>query len=412
MEAFVSAARAVPILDAFERCGVPLSRLRRSGAEYTGPCPSCGGKDRFSLAPSKGVFNCRGAEGGDAIALAQHLTGEDFLDACEILTGEDRPDRVAADERERAQRRREAETRLAAQREAAAREDAKRVDESDAYRAKELGRCLDIWKAGRQGRGAGSSAFHYLQARGLSADMADAKYLRTHDRLGFFAKPERGPSIAIHYGPAMLALFVRPDGDRWEPIGLHQTWFDLDAGPKFRPSLAHPETGDALPSKKMRGSKAGGLIPVIGRISAASRMVAGEGIETALGFAAFDGFRADTFYCAAGDLGNLCGRATPESRIKHPTLRKTIKGGKTQVLKVPGFEPDMSSLCLPVPDHIDELVLLGDGDSEPVATRAALRRGESRHRKRDGMPDRVVRSIFAPPGSDWGDYRADEAEAA
>ncbi len=38
-------------------------------------------------------------------------------------------------------------------------------------------------------------------------------------------------------------------------------------------------------------------------------MVVGEGIETVLGFARFDGFRADTFYCAAGDLGNLAGKA-------------------------------------------------------------------------------------------------------
>ncbi|WP_058636638.1 DUF7146 domain-containing protein [Aureimonas ureilytica] len=409
MEAFVAEARGVGILDAFSRCGHSVSRLRGSRDEYVGPCPACGGKDRFSLNSRKNVFNCRGFGGGDAIGLAQHLTGADFLDACEILTGEPRPDRAAHDERERALRRREAERRLAEQRAKAEADEARQAADENAYRARELERCLGFWREGSV-FAPGDAASRYLDARGLGAAAAriDRAYLRVHPRLGFFAKPEKGSAVLIHSGPAMLARFVAIGEGCWRPIGLHQTWLDLDAAPKFRPTLAHPETGELLPSKKMRGSKMGGLLPLIGKLSMAVRMVAGEGIETVLGFARFDGFRADTFYCAAGDLGNLCGKATVNSRFRHPTLRRAGKGGRSQPAWVPGFEPDMDAVCMPVPAHIRELVLLGDGDSDPVMTRAALRRGVTRHQR----DERTVRSLFAPAGGDWADLTFEEEETA
>ncbi len=69
---------------------------------------------------------------------------------------------------------------------------------------------------------------------------------------------------------------------------------------------------------------------------------------------------------------------------------------------VPGYDPDLGSEAVPVPDWISDLVLLGDGDSEPVMTRAALRRGCARH-ARDG---RTVRALFAPAGGDWADVAA------
>jgi hypothetical protein len=199
-----------------------------------------------------------------------------------------------------------------------------------------------------------------------------------------------------------VALFVRIDASGYQPVGIHRTWLDLAAAPKFRPALFDKD-GAPLPTKKMRGSKMGGLIPVVGRLSRARRMVAGEGIETVLGFGAFDGFRDDTFYCAAGDLGNLCGKAL--DRFRHPSAIKRDKAGRRSAVLVPGTDPDFSSLALPVPDHIEELVLLGDGDSEPVFTRAALKRGEARHARHG----RTVRALFAPSGSDWGEYRQETA---
>src|ERR1700737_2918433 len=48
-----------------------------------GPCPQCGGKDRFSVHLGKQVFNCRGcgARGGDAIALVRHPRANSFTTA-------------------------------------------------------------------------------------------------------------------------------------------------------------------------------------------------------------------------------------------------------------------------------------------------------------------------------------------
>jgi phage/plasmid primase-like uncharacterized protein len=69
------------------------ARLRRSGGEWVGPCPVCGGKDRFAINPSKGLWNCRGCgRGGDAIDLVRRVTGGSFRSAVAVVDGEPRPD--------------------------------------------------------------------------------------------------------------------------------------------------------------------------------------------------------------------------------------------------------------------------------------------------------------------------------
>jgi DNA primase len=46
-------------------------KLRRSGRELVGPCPVCGGTDRFSVNTVKQLWLCRGCgKSGDVIALA------------------------------------------------------------------------------------------------------------------------------------------------------------------------------------------------------------------------------------------------------------------------------------------------------------------------------------------------------
>jgi hypothetical protein len=63
-------------------------RLSDRGAERCGPCPICGGRDRFSINIPKQLWNCRGcARGGDAIDLVRHLDGVDFKTACDTLGG-------------------------------------------------------------------------------------------------------------------------------------------------------------------------------------------------------------------------------------------------------------------------------------------------------------------------------------
>src|SRR5579871_2006371 len=71
-------ALAADILNAARERG---AQLKRAGSEWTGPCPACGGSDRFSINTRKKVFNCRGANGGDVIAMVQHIDGCTFMEA-------------------------------------------------------------------------------------------------------------------------------------------------------------------------------------------------------------------------------------------------------------------------------------------------------------------------------------------
>jgi phage/plasmid primase-like uncharacterized protein len=82
-------ARSVPIEDEIKRRGI---ELKRQGAERIGPCPVCGGEDRFAINTKKQLWNCRGFGGGDVIKLIQHLDGCDFVTAITTLIG-DRPRR-------------------------------------------------------------------------------------------------------------------------------------------------------------------------------------------------------------------------------------------------------------------------------------------------------------------------------
>src|SRR5262249_34845095 len=78
-------ARAVPIANEIHRRGINLKRV---GDELVGPCPKCGGDDRFGANVKKNVFVCRGCDvGGDVIKLVEHLDGVDFNAACETLAG-------------------------------------------------------------------------------------------------------------------------------------------------------------------------------------------------------------------------------------------------------------------------------------------------------------------------------------
>jgi putative DNA primase/helicase len=77
-------AHSVRIEDVIASRGIKLhGRIDRCG-----PCPRCGGTDRFSINIAKQVFNCRGSGGGDVIALVRHLDGCDFRTAVRTLAGE------------------------------------------------------------------------------------------------------------------------------------------------------------------------------------------------------------------------------------------------------------------------------------------------------------------------------------
>src|SRR5262249_16810052 len=81
----IERARAVNLISLAQHYGAKLSRR---GAEYVGPCPRCGGDDRFAIHPAKSFFNCRGCKRGGhgAVDLQMFLADCDFATAIKRLT--------------------------------------------------------------------------------------------------------------------------------------------------------------------------------------------------------------------------------------------------------------------------------------------------------------------------------------
>jgi hypothetical protein len=78
----VAQARALRVSHEIHRRGI---QLRRQGRELVGPCPVCGGRDRFHTV--KNTFLCRRCPaGGGVIDLVMHLDSVGFAEAVEILT--------------------------------------------------------------------------------------------------------------------------------------------------------------------------------------------------------------------------------------------------------------------------------------------------------------------------------------
>ncbi|MFG1376140.1 CHC2 zinc finger domain-containing protein [Xanthobacter autotrophicus] len=385
---WVAQARAVAVLDELGRRSIVL---KRAGTEMVGPCPVCGGRDRFGVHLRKGLWHCRGAGlGGDAIALVQYLDGADFLAACETLTGRPPP---------RGEGTRASAEDLAAREEARRAREAERDRQSERYREDERRRLYRLW--GEASPITGTVAEAYLARRGIANPQsralrfaADLPYWHgeTTDAQGRSRRRE------IHRGPAMLAAITDGDGTF---RGLHMTWLDL-ATAKGKAEIADPDTGELLPAKKMRGSKQGGAIVLLpGGAGPVRRVFAAEGIETLLSvWVALVATGADllgTAFLCAGDLGNLAGAAA--ETIAHPTLLQPDKLGRMRRVRVPGPVPDFASRAMPIPPECTELVLLGDGDSEPFLTEMAMVRAQRRH----AALGCDVRVVMAPEGLDFND---------
>jgi hypothetical protein len=91
--ATVKRARTVPIETEIERRGIKL----RGRVDRSGPCPKCGGVDRFSINVQKRVFNCRGCGvGGDVVTLVRHLDSVGFAVACDTLLRHQSPPQYCA----------------------------------------------------------------------------------------------------------------------------------------------------------------------------------------------------------------------------------------------------------------------------------------------------------------------------
>ncbi|WEZ84593.1 primase-helicase zinc-binding domain-containing protein [Rhizobium sp. 32-5/1] len=409
IDEFINEARGVSVIDAAGIIGIKLKRRMN----YAGPCPDCGGKDRFSINQTLGAWNCRqcgkgGRDGIGLVALAfKHdlHTRSGFLEACADVLGRAVPAEGGAEtEEERADRLQ----RIADQKrrnEEAATDSAK---DGDSFRQYEMNQARGLYLHAAEGRHA--TLADYLRRRtGFEMPPQVFSNIRYQTKLTYWnGEDERGHKLSHYVGFGMLAPFVTIEG---RITGCHQTWIDLSNGPKFRVDLGLDDKGEPLPAKKMRGTKKGRFIPLFGLLSS-SRWVGGEGIENGLAIAGAEGFRADTFYFAAGDLGNLAGPADPKSSFNHPTLKKADKNGRLSPVRVAGPVPKAGQTAddaMQVPDHVEDMVLLADGDSEPVFTAAAMARAENRLQR----PGRTIRTWWPPAGLDFSkllaDYMGDSA---
>jgi phage/plasmid primase-like uncharacterized protein len=93
----IDEARAINVGDVASQRGFTFDRH----GNHDGPCPRCGGRDRFSISIRKNAFLCRQChpeDGGGAISLVMFLDGVGFREAVRTLAG-DSDDRPASEPR-------------------------------------------------------------------------------------------------------------------------------------------------------------------------------------------------------------------------------------------------------------------------------------------------------------------------
>lgn len=362
-------AKAMPIADVVAR--LELTGLVRTGGELVGPCPQCGGRDRFGVNLKDGVFQCRKECGpharGDQIALVQHVLGLDFRAALEWLCG---PAQGLSDA-ELAERRRKAEANRR-----------KQADIARRARENSIRAARDIWFAARPAEG--SAVRDYLTLRGIDPTLYPQlpPALRFDPEARYTVPIEGKPGTwdTIHVGPAMVAAVVDA-GNR--VTAVHRTWLDLSQ-PKGKLVLPDPRRpGETLPAKKVLGSKKGGAIRFL-TPQGCDTMIMAEGVETTLSALIAEAMPRRCAYWCGVDLGNMSGRMQRGRGLKYAGL------------------PDLddAEAWLP-PSWVKTLIFVQDGDSDPRLTRAKLLSGL--RRAKSISPRLVIKIAHAGEGRDLND---------
>ena len=372
-------AKAIPIMDIAGR--LDLQGLGRAGHEWVGPCPACGGTDRFGINPIKGVWNCRhgcSEKGADGIALVQVALACDFKAALAYLVGE-ADVQVSGAERQRRD-------------EEAAKQAKKRADDSARHRSNAIKAANGIWIQTKPA--AGTAVSSYLDRRGLPEPLCvdPPRDLRFHPALRYTVQ-RAGEWVTIHEGPAMVAAVRNQAG---ELTAIHRTWIDLDQ-PKGKAVLPveavdNPKNdGATWPAKKMLGSKKGGAIRLTPHPARdIATIVMAEGIETTLTALAANPFGSDAAFWCGADLGNMAGR------------RQSGKGLK--FAGIPDIEDDEAFVP---PPWLKRLIFVMDGDSEPRLTRAQCLSGLRRAKHFNPALD--IRLVEVPVGMDLNDMLLEAA---
>jgi hypothetical protein len=355
-----------PLSEIFGRSGV---RLRRTGGVQMCLCPfhdektpSCKVDDR------SGQWKCFGCgESGDHIDALRLLRGLSFADAVDALGG---VRDISPEERRRLDERRKA-----------------RDVEIDREASRKRSAAEDLFEHGQPI--AGTQAAAYLKARGIAAVPRNSFDLRFAPIITYrgFASPDAPEAEELGRFPAMLAAIRNTGGDL---IGCHRTYLD----PALARKLAPPGDRARNAAKKVLGETRGGMIHLS---PPSAHLALGEGIETTLSWYALGVGGDDVSIASAVSLGNLAGGAT--GSVEHP--RKPDK-------RIPNGDPDPMRPGVVLPPEVEEVTLLGDGDSDPAMTRARLLVAG----RRFGGQGRRVFVSMAPGGADFNDVLLQEAGEA
>jgi hypothetical protein len=373
---WVEEARSVSILDELGRRGIRM----KGSVERSSPCPACGGTDRFSINTRKNIFNCRGAGGGDVIAMVEHLDSCEFLAACETLTGRPPPGREQAEtDEERSAR----EARLGARAEQRRKDEAAAQAREDCERQETQESIERLWQAALPISGTRAAA--YLEARGLTPPARLTHDLRFVPDLGYhgYANADADRASPLGSYPAMLAAIRSVDGTI---IGLHRTYLDPSQPRKLTP----PGDRKRNKAKKVMGEQRGGMIR-LGEIG--ETLAIGEGIETVLSWYVLGLVDFEVALVTSISLGNLSGGGA--GSVPHP--KKKRPDGSP--LPIPNGVPDFDKPGVILPAQVRRVILLGDGDSDPEATRARLLVAARRFHQQG----REVLVSMAPDGFDFND---------
>lgn len=370
-EAWIDAAKSSDILEIATQIG---ARLKRSGAEWVGPCPKCNGTDRFAVNRHEQVFNCRGFGGGNVVDMVMHAGDPSrdipFVEACEIINGAPPPRRDSQARpvdpeiaREKREERRDKEL--------------SRAEQEAQERAKRRAQCVALFESGLPLLG--SHGDEYFRRRKISMTPEMSVDLRFVPSLAFWGNVA-GERDLQHLGDYPCVVGAIRNLLTSEIIGVHRTYID----PREPAKLEPPGVGNK--AKKVWGEWKGGGIRM-SPIRAA--MASGEGIETCASWYQLGKGPDDIGLVCAVALDNLSGAAT--GSLPHP--RPAPSTAKT----IQNAIPNLDDPGLILPPEVRAIYLLGDGDSDPYATRAKLLTGARRFRA-DGL-DAFVH--FAPPGADW-----------
>ena len=313
-----------------------------------------------------------------------HVHGSTKTEALEFITGHNRPDRnqgeTPEEQEAREQRRLEAQYRaveIQAEREREREERLKRDEEAVAAI---LERALPF---------PDSYAERYMkEGRGVTLPKRMTRDLRFVLSLDYFGYPDAEakklePLASL---PAMVALIRNPAADI---VGLHLTYLDPEIPRKWRP------IGDSARNKPKKFRKVvekltGSMIR-LGVIT--ETLVIGEGIETTGAFFQMGLAPDDASFGVAMSLGNLCGGST--QTVEHRS-KKDANGNPSRTMN--GI-PDPAKPGVILPEHVRSVILLGDGDSDQVTTRAALLTGARRY----ANEGRTASICMADPGADFND---------